>query len=255
MVSYHVGHRLRLEAIALAFVDRVVEKTKSDLCLRLGAGSVYLFSFGSVVFFDVESAQVEVFMQDLTRYVEGPTPHHSDDLSIEIDPEGRERVYFERIVLREMSFEKLRLLSLVLAQSTTLEHFEEEVELLLDRASSFTEAIAKGGNWRGRAKEMMSLLGQGLNTRRHIVSNLAILDSPEMVWEDPELDHLYQEHKTNFELTSRYRTMEQKLHLIHESIGLLVDLNNTRQAHVLELVIIALIAVEVVMAFVGHAPG
>lgn len=253
MVSYHIGLRIRLEEAARAFVDRVVEKFKSDLCLRLGHGTVHVFSFGSVVFTDVESAQIEVFLQDVGQYVEEPCARVHDDLALEIDPNAREKVYFERVVLQETSLEKVRLLGLVLAQSTTLEHFEEQVELLLDRAANFTESIAKGGSWRGPAKEMMALLGQGLNTRRHLVSNLAILDAPEIVWEDPALDDLYQEHRANFELSNRYRTMEQKLRLMHESIELLVDLNHTRQTHVLELVIIALIAVEVVMAFIGRA--
>lgn len=252
MAAYHLGRRIRLEEAARAFVDRVVDKAKSDACLRLGDGFAYLFAFGSVVFIGVEKPQSEVFMQDLATYVEGPTERMTDDFLIQVDPDGKEKVHFERIVLQEVTQQKLRLLSLVLAQSTTLEHFEKLVEQLLDRAAAYTDAIAQGGKWRGTVKEMMAFLGMGLNTRRQIVSNLAILDSPDIVWDNPTLDVLFQEHKANFELTARYRTVEHKLRLIHESVEMLVEMSNTRQAHVLELVVIILIAVEVVMAFVGH---
>lgn len=253
MVSYHVGRRIRLEDAARAFVDRIKEKAKSELCLTLGDGHAYLFSFGSVVFIGVQPPQAEVFMQDLASYVDGTSSEKlTDDLIIEIDPDGRDKVYFERIVLQEVTLQKLRLLSLVLAQSTTLEHFEMKVEGLLDRAAAFTDALALGGQWRGPVKEMMAFIGVGLATRRQIVSNLAILDSPDIVWEDPALDTIFSEHKANFELASRYRTLEHKLRLIHESVEVLVDVSNTRQGHVLEIVVIVLIAVEVVLAFIGH---
>ncbi|MBS2035064.1 RMD1 family protein [bacterium] len=252
MVSHHLGRRIRLEDAARAFVDRIVEKAKSELCLTLGDGWVYLFAFGSVVFIDVEAPKAEVFTQDLATYVEGQTEHLSDDVNVIIDPNGKDKVHFDRIVLQEVNQQKLRLLSLVLAQSTTLEHFEKQVEELLDRAAAFTDAIASGNTMRHTVKEMMGFLGTGLATRRQIVSNLAILDSPDIVWEDPALDTIFQEHKANFELTSRYRTLEHKLRLIHESVEVLVDISNTRQTHVLEIVVVLLIAVEVILAFIGH---
>jgi uncharacterized Rmd1/YagE family protein len=253
MVSHHLGRRIRLEDAARAFVDRIVEKAKSELCLTLADGWVYLFAFGSVVFIDVETPKAEVFTQDLATYVDGQTERLSDDLKVVVDPASKDKVHFDRIVLQEVTQTKLRLLSLILAQSTTLEHFEKQVEGLLDRAAAFTDAIASGGTWRGTVKEMMGFLGTGLATRRQIVSNLAILDSPDIVWEDPALDSIFQEHKANFELTSRYRTVEHKLRLIHESVEVLVDISNTRQGHVLELVVVALIAVEVFLAILGHS--
>ncbi|MFN8611059.1 MAG: RMD1 family protein [Vulcanimicrobiota bacterium] len=253
MVSHHLGRRIRLEDAARAFVDRIVEKAKSELCLTLGEGWVYLFAFGSVVFIDVDAPKAEVFAKDLASYVDDlQVEGLTDDLNVIVDPGGKDKVHFDRIVLQEVNQQKLRLLSLVLAQSTTLEHFEKQVEELLDRGAAFTDAIASGGTMRHTVKEMMGFLGTGLATRRQIVSNLAILDSPDIVWEDPALDTIFQEHKANFELTSRYRTVEHKLRLIHESVEVLVDISNTRQTHVLEIVVVLLIAVEVILAFIGH---
>jgi len=252
MLSHHLGRRIRLEDAASAFVDRIAEKAKSDMCLTLGDGWVYLFAFGSVVYINVEAPKAEVFSQDLATFVDGQTERLTDDVNIIIDPSAKDKVHFDRVVLQDLNQVKLRLLSLVLAQSTTLEHFEKQVEGLLDRAAAFTDAIASGGTWSGTVKEMMAFIGVGLATRRQIVSNLAILDSPDIVWEEPALDTIFQEHKANFELTSRYRTLEHKLRLIHESVEVLVDLSNTRQTHVLEIVVVLLIAVEVILAFLGH---
>lgn len=252
MQAVHLGRRIRLDDAARNFVDRVVDKAKSDLCLRLADGYAYLFAFGSVVFIGVESAAMEVFLQDVGAYVEAPSPRCTDDFLIECRPDSKDKVFFERVVLQEVTLQRMRLLSLVLAQSTTLEYFEKQVEQLLDRAAAYTDAIAQGGKWRGTVKEMLAFLGTGLATRRAIVSNLAILDSPDVVWDDPSLDVLFHEHKANFELTARYRTVEHKLRLIHESVEMLVEMSNTRQATVLEIVVVLLIFVEVVLAFFGR---
>jgi uncharacterized Rmd1/YagE family protein len=250
--SHHLGRRIRLEDAARSFVDRIVDKAKSDLCLRLGEGWAYLFSFGSVVFVGVDQPKRAVFLQDVAAFVDGQCEPLVDDFLLQVDPEEKDRVMFERITLQEVTLQKLRLVSLVLAQSTTLEHFERLVEQLLDRAAAYTDAIVGGGGWRGKTQDMVAFLGVGLNTRRQIVSNLSLLDAPDIVWEDPTLDQIYHEHRANFELTSRYRTLEHKLQIIHESVEVLVDMANNRLAHNLELVVVILIAVEVVMAFIGR---
>lgn len=252
MLAFHLGRRLKLEEAARQFIDRVQEKSKSDLCLRLGEGQVYLFSFGAVVFSGVELSQAELFLEELPRFVEGPSERLVEDFILHVDPDGKEKVFLDRITLQQVTPQKLRLISLVLAQSATLEYYEQLVEGLLDRASAFTNAIAQGGKWGGTTKEMLSFLGTGMNTRRIIVSNLAILDSPDIVWEEPALDALFQEHKANFELASRFRTLEYKLRLIHESVETLVELGNTRHSNTLEVVVVILIAVEVLLAFLGH---
>lgn len=252
IVSWHVGRRIRLEDAARAFVDRVLAMAKSDLCLRLGDGWVYLFAFGSVVFVGVDATQVNVFLDEIVTHVEGQSERLTDDFKIIVDPNAKEKVYFDHISLQDVSQQKMRLLSLVVAQSTTLENFEKLVEGLLDRAAAFTDAMASGGKLAGSVKEMTRFIGVGLATRRQIVSNLAILDSPDIVWEDSTLDSLFHEMKANFELSGRYRTLEHKLRLIHESVEVLVDLSNTRQSTVLEITVIILIGVEVLLAFLGR---
>ena len=254
MMSYHVGHRIRLDDCASSFVDRISDKAKSELCLRLGEGWVFLFSFGSIVFISVEKSQIEVFLKDLLPFVDGRNERISDDFRIVIDREAKEKVHFDHISVNQAGPQRLKLTALVLAQSTTLEHFEKLVEAQLDRAAAFTDAMASGVQLGGSLKQMVSFIGVGLATRREIVSNLAILDSPDVVWEDSALDSLFQGLKANFELSGRYRTLEHKLRLIHESVEVLVDLSHTRRSLFLEIIIIVLIAVEVGLAIWGTRP-
>lgn len=256
MDSFHLGKRINLEACARAFVDRLLHASKSDLALRLGNGRVFLFSFGSAVFLDVERTQVDVFLRDLMPHVETPaTERVTDDFLLEIRPGVREVVSFDRVVLAEENPRKVQIVAMVMAQSTTLEHFEKMAEGLLQRASAVTDGMATGGQIRMSHKEMIRFIGVGLSARREIVSRLSILDSPEMAWEEHVLDKLFHDLKGNFELSTRFRSLEYKLRLIHESVEVIVDLTNTRRSMMLELTIIGLIALEIVMALLRVVPG
>lgn len=256
MESYHLGKRIDLEACARAFVDRLLHVCKSDLSMRLGDGRVFLFSFGSVVFVDVERTQADVLLRELAPLVETPaTERVTDDFLIEFRPGAREAVTFDRVVLAEEDPRKIQIAAMVMAQSTTLEHFEKMAEQLLQRASSVTDGMATGGQILMSQKEMIRFIGVGLSARREIVSRLSIMDSPEMAWEEHALDKLFHDLKSNFELSTRFRSLEYKLRLIHESVEVIVDLTNTRRSTILELTIIALIALEIVMAFLGAFRG
>lgn len=254
MDSFHLGERVDLEACSRAFVDRLLHVSKSDLSMRLGEGRVFLFLFGSVVFVDVERSRIEVFLRELVPYVSDPSNERvSDDFLIEIRPGVREAVGFDRAVLAEENPRKIQMAAMVMAQSTTLEHFEKMAEQLLQRASSVTDGMASGGQVLMSQKEMIRFIGLGLSARREIVSRLSILDSPDLAWEDHALDKLFHDIKGNFELSTRFRSLEYKLRLIHESVEVIVDLTNTRRSTMLEMTIIVLIALDIlIVMFQGH---
>ncbi len=250
--SIHLGKEIDLEACARVFVDRLFHVTKSALALRLGEGRVHLFPFGAVVFIGVEPAQAEILLGELAPYVETPASEKVvDDFLIEIQPGAREQVRFDRVVLGEEDPLKVQVVASVLAQSTTLEHFEKMAEELLQRASSVTDGMASGGRILLTLKQMIRFIGVALSARREIVSRLSIMDVPEVAWEDRAVDRLFHDLKSNFELSTRFRSLEYKLRLIHESVEVIVNLTNTRRSEILELTIIGLIALEIVLALLG----
>lgn len=250
--STHLGKEIDLEACARVFVDRLIQATKSELVLRLGEGQVHLFPFGAVVFLGIEPAQAEVLLAELTPYVEMPASEKVvDDYLIEIRTGARDQVCFEQVILGEEDSLKIQMVASVLAQSTTLEHFEKMAERMLQKASSVTDGMASGGRIPLTLKQMIRFIGAALSARREIVSRLSIMDAPEMAWEDRDVDKLFHDLKSNFEFSARFRSLEYKLRLIHESVEVIVNLTNTRRSEFLELTIIALIALEIILALLG----
>ncbi len=256
MDSVHLGRRIDLEACARAFVDRLIHVSKSELAMHLGQGRVFLFSFGSVVFVGVDPAQAEVLLRELAPHVETPASGKVvDDFLLEIRPGARDEVVFDRVVLGQEDYQKVQVATMVMAQSTTLENFEKMAEQLLQKASAVTEGMASGGRIMMSQKDMIRFIGVCLSARRDIVSRLSIMDSPDMAWEDRAVDKLFHDLKSNFELSTRFRSLEYKLRLIHEAVEVIVDLTNTRRSEIMELTIIGLIALEIVLALmkaIGH---
>jgi uncharacterized Rmd1/YagE family protein len=83
--------------------------------------------------------------------------------------------------------------------------------------------------------------------KQDIVSMMYLLDKPDEAWNDEILDQLYQDASEMFELKERYRTIDHKLRMIQENIGLLAEFLSYRRADLLEATIILLILIEVIL--------
>lgn len=84
-------------------------------------------------------------------------------------------------------------------------------------------------------------------TRHDMVSNLLLLDKPNILWDDAEAEALYNRLAFILELYDRHEIALSKLSQIKEDVMLVMDLINHKKSEFLEWIIIVLIAVEIVM--------
>ena len=80
-----------------------------------------------------------------------------------------------------------------------------------------------------------------------MVGRAEIGDKPELLWEHPELERLYQLLEAEFEVRDRLRAIERKLALAGRTVRTLVDLINARHSLRVEWYIVALIVVEILL--------
>ncbi|MCC6277311.1 MAG: RMD1 family protein [Oligoflexia bacterium] len=214
---------------------------------------VFLFNFGSVVFFNVpDNRQKE--MLERARKVNAPESiayTTADEFTLEITGEDRVEVGFNKVALKELTFEKVRLISMVLAESAALEYFELIVDDLLERTRQITDTLRKKGRLIRNTTQLIKFIGFCLTTKQDIIANLYVVDAPDEVWEDQSLDKLYDEFKRMFEIETRYRVLEYKIKLIQEGLEILVDLSKSERDTILEMIIIALIAIDILVALAG----
>ena len=84
---------------------------------------------------------------------------------------------------------------------------------------------------------------------KHRVSGrVAVTDKPDVVWDRYDLERLTARLQDEYELEERSEALTRKLSVISETAEVLTDIIDTRRSLRLEMIIVALIAVELVIA-------
>lgn len=220
---------------------------KSHLFIRRTDALYFLFPFGSVVSVGLTATAGEPDIAEFRPLVHESHDPVRDEYVIRVAPEEKEEVEFEQATVHDGALERLALVAALLAQSNTLEHYERVVASITANTAEVTDRLAQG-KMPPSGSPMLVFIGQSLGIRRELVTQLSVLDPPEAIWEDDSLDRLYHGLQANFEIPQRMRVVEHKLELIHDTAQMVVSINEGRRSHVLELIIILLIAFDIVMA-------
>lgn len=250
---------VRAYAIAGTLVPREVEGafsggtrlrcTKTLLLVSFG-GDAYAVAhdFGAVVFFDVPAERCEAAMATLLAAAPAePGPPRVEGFAVEILPGAPLQAGFDRVIAPELTVPLVELVALVVAQSVAMEYYEDAVDRLFRALSQRSTALARLGRIRGGQRELLRFIGEAMATRNQVVFTLALLDSPLVAWDDEALGKAYRHLRASFEIEDRYRSLDHKLGTIQGNLELFVDMVRHRRSVLLELLVIALIFVEVVL--------
>ena len=212
-------------------------------------GVAFVFRYGAVVLLGASPEAAQDFLARLGGRVADPVAEpETETATIELQPRGDEQVGPDgRIVLRELTPERLLLVATVVARSVVMERDEDRIA---DALVSI-EPLVSGLQLRGRAviplRRVMQQIGVVLAAHHRITGRAQIAEKPEVLWEHPELDLLYGRLESEFELGDRARTVERKLGVLGNTASTLLDLVIERRSVRLELAIIALIAFEILL--------
>jgi uncharacterized Rmd1/YagE family protein len=82
-----------------------------------------------------------------------------------------------------------------------------------------------------------------------VSGRVAITEKPDALWDRPDLERLYARLEDEYELQERVDTLNRKLAVISETATTLADIIDTQRSLRLELIIVALIALEIIITF------
>jgi uncharacterized Rmd1/YagE family protein len=223
-------------------------QTVAECAVDGGAGWIIAYDFGAVVFAGIDEATRDAVLDALLKRF-GPEPHPpiEDEMLVETADDERPAVRFDRVVAPAIDRRLVELVSLVVAQSVAMEYYEEDVDLVLARLNKMSSTLAESGNLPSRPRELLRFIGSGMSTHNQVVFTLALLDTPELAWEDETLDRIYSGLRTQLEIGDRFRALDLKLRMIHDSFSLFVELTQERRAYRLDWMIAVLVALEVVL--------
>lgn len=211
-------------------------------------GRVAVFRYGAVVFFGApEAVQVE-WIRRLAPAVVAPFDQpERDALEIRVEAGAREGLD-ERgvLVLEATSPERLEVVAQVLAKSTVLAHYEKRVVEEWTRVEARAHALELRPS-RRRSRELLGEIREALSVQVQTVGRVEMTEKPELVWDRPDLDRLYELLAAEFELRERDAALSRKLRLISESASTSLDLIHTLRGIRVEWYIVILIVVEIVL--------
>ncbi|MDD3343546.1 MAG: RMD1 family protein [Sulfurospirillaceae bacterium] len=158
------------------------------------------------------------------------------------------KVSNESITLKESSTLYLIIIALVISQSVGLEKYEQDLQLyfaqskqLLDLTNNYT--LFKRSKLINFTKQLTSI-------QHSMMSDLFLLDKPNILWDNEDAENLYNLLAAILELKDRFEIVQYKSTSLKEDVVLSLDLFNHKHSEFLEWIIIVLIAFEIVMGLI-----
>ena len=233
----------RLDLARRAHLDAV-----SPVVEQRGDGYVALFRFGVVVVANLDEADESAVLDSVEAIVAGRfAERESEEYDIVIDGERSEHIDARGVItLHELSIERFLVAAHALAKSVVLAHHEKSVTPIMERVEGFSLDL-QARRPAARQAHLLREIGNALLMESRTVGRIEITEKPDITWEHPALDRLYERIATDLELTERDRALSRKLDLIARTSGLYLDLLGTRQGIRVEWYIVILILVEIVL--------
>jgi len=223
--------------------------SSNPLVLEPEAGTwVYLARFGAAVFWNASPATVALVLQDLAGLpgMGARAEAARDDLRVHLGAEA-DRVDFSEVWLRDLTLDKLKIVSLALAQSVALDSVEAEVSRAMARFGPVVTALRDEGRLVPGQKELLRTVGFAMAVRATVLDTLTLFDDPPETWESEALAHLDGALFDQFDLEERLAAVNQKVAYLQDAGATVLDVLARRKDQRLEWIIIVLILVEVVL--------
>lgn len=255
--AVHIAEKLKLKDLRERFTQPCLEFSNYELVVQYSKTSyLFIYNYGAVVFFNVPDELQEKELSAIQEYRNpSDTSLASDVFKLEVQETvvtaaqgSGNKVYYDRLVVASFSYEIVKVVCMLLAESTALEYYENLIENLLLKINTFSKALRRHGKMMESEKDLIKFIGLCMDIKQEIISNLYIVDSPDETWESAEIDRMHQELKTMMEIDTRYRGLEYKIKIIQESVDVIVDLSKSKRETLLEIFIIVLITFEIIIS-------
>jgi uncharacterized Rmd1/YagE family protein len=146
----------------------------------------------------------------------------------------------------------LRIIMLNIGQSVALDYYEVLTDALITSSKEYILELEKRGKLSISKVNLLKYIGKVLNVKNSIVDNLYILDDPNLVWDNEELNLLNRHLKTNFDINPRFKDLDYRLDIVEDNLKLFTDVLNVRESSRLEWIVIILIFLEIMIALLFH---
>jgi uncharacterized Rmd1/YagE family protein len=243
--AIHVGERIEIRGIEPRVAPQLpvmIEVAPTGYAVLLRAGAVVLFG--------VDPIQQERFLSDLGARISGRHDKpETERATIRIaEVEGIEP---DSVVLRELTVERLQVVAEILGKSVTLARYELEIADSFNAIEPLAvqmKATPRRLPW--KQGELVRQIGDAMLVEHQLVGRAEILEKPDLLWDQPELDRLYARLEDEYELRERVLALERKLEVVSGAAQTMLDLHQAKRSLNVEYYIVALIVFEIALAVI-----
>lgn len=220
-------------------------------------GMVFVFRYGVVVFFGVTPQAEAAMLERLHPAIIEPVESHEIEAApVHVAPEADEQVNSDgSILLHEASTERILLTAIVLARSVILARDETLIAEAFERIEPLVRMMRVEGRAGLPARRVMQQIGEVLSARHRMIGRAQIGEKPDLLWDHPELERLYERLEDEFELDERARAIDRKLDALGDSADVLLSLVQAKHSSRLEMAIILLIMFEIALTLYEKLVG
>jgi uncharacterized Rmd1/YagE family protein len=243
--AMHVGERIDIRGI-----DPRVSPQLPVMIEVAPAGYAVLLRAGAVVLFGIDSIQQERFIADLGARLTGRHEKlESERATIRLaEADGIEP---DSLMLREISVERLQVVAEILGKSVTLSRYELEIADTFNAIEPLAVQMKSTPHrlpW--KQSDLVRQIGDSMLVEHQLVGRSEILEKPDLLWEQPELDRLYARLEDEYELRERVLALERKLEVVSRAAQTMLDLHQAKRSLKVEYYIVVLIVFEIGLALV-----
>ena len=170
-------------------------------------GTVFIYPFGALVFYDVDSGTRESELARLHRIRPNLTTAQvmDEEFTVREDPGARPDVVNGVLTLDRLTLERASVVALTVAQSAAMDYYERIVDQMFVEADKLGGELEKAGTMPMRTRHLHKFIGAAVGTRSEVLSILHLLDKPDAAWDDPGADRIYEKLRVEFDLVDRYQ--------------------------------------------------
>jgi required for meiotic nuclear division protein 1 len=248
-VAVAFAENFSLKELAAAFPEarRSVRELRYSLP---GGGQVFLHPFGAAVFLDVGAEERERELVRLRTVVPALTAQViREELTVREASDQRVGVADGVLTLDALTEPRSAIVALTVAQSAAMEYYERIVDQMFVRTGSLVERLERRGSVSVRTRPLHQFIGEAIATRSEVFTVLSLLDKPDETWDDPAMDRIYVDLRSEFDLVDRYGALELKLRSVQEALELILGVARERRLVILEVAVVLLIALEMILPF------
>ncbi|KAL8902510.1 MAG: hypothetical protein Q9207_004649, partial [Kuettlingeria erythrocarpa] len=227
-----------------------------DFDTRIHTPEIFLFDYGTVVIWGMTPAQETRFISDISKFSTGdplsPSDIQTENFNFYYTREYQARIYNDFISLREKKNYMTKLaISHALSQSVKTSLFEDSLSTTIASTHPLPQQLALTGRIALSRTEITKQIGQLFILRINIHLQGSVLDSPELMWAEPQLEPVYQAVRSYLEMDQRVGLLTERLEVLGDLLAVLKDQVGTRHGEYLEWIVIVLIAAEILVAAIN----